>query len=145
MWKINKSIKNEEETNLKCYRILHFLFIVFIACWMIGVYFYIKEKYEVPHATDVTLTSDSFYFSTNHLNPNNTTPVQIPDYVVLEKYNIGDIVTIRYFLIEGVVVNRSIPSGENYSILYKDINHTLHKITLPKKMLMIKKSPVSFY
>ena len=55
-----------------------------------------------------------------------------------DEYRFGDVVVIKYFYVEAVVMDRDrvLPLGDSYTILYKDRNHVLQKITLPKTMLM---------
>ena len=150
MWKTGKSKEGGDEKNIRYSRILYMLVIAFVISWMSGVYFYLKDRFDIPHIKDVAVSDNGtnytigeFYsFDEWRTNPPYLTST---DYTILEKYNIGDIVMIRYFFIEGVIMDRSIPTGDNYSVLYKDKNYALHKITLPRKMLMIQKSRVSAY
>jgi hypothetical protein len=54
-----------------------------------------------------------------------------------DSYNIKDFVIVNYFYVEGIVVNKS---GNIYTIMYKDHNHVLQKVTLSKEFLL---SPTS--
>lgn len=54
-----------------------------------------------------------------------------------EFYNIKDFVVVNYFYVKGIVVERS---GDDYTIMYKDHNHVLQKLTLSKELLL---SPTS--
>ena len=50
-----------------------------------------------------------------------------------EFYNIKDFVVVNYFYVEGIIVDRS---GDDYTVMYKDHNHVLQKLTLPKELLL---------
>lgn len=147
MWNYTVEKEYSDQKNIKYSRILYALVITFVITWMGGVYLYLKDRFDPPHLHDVPVIERGDYafgeFYTKEYWDSNPPPVKPSDYTILEKYNIGDIVTIRYFFIEGVVMDKSIPTGDNYSVLYRDKNHTLQKIILPRRMLMIRKESAS--
>ena len=53
-----------------------------------------------------------------------------------ETFNIGDVVRVKYFDITGVVLEKTeFPWDQTFSIMYKDVQHQLHVIVLPKEFL----------
>lgn len=54
-----------------------------------------------------------------------------------ESYNIKEFVVISYFYIGGIITDKN---GNDYTVMYKDHNHTLQKITITKDFLL---SPTS--
>lgn len=54
-----------------------------------------------------------------------------------DTYNVKDFVVVNYFYVEGIIVEKS---GNNYTVMYKDHNHVLQKLTISKEFLL---SPTS--
>jgi hypothetical protein len=50
-----------------------------------------------------------------------------------ESYNIKDFVIVNYFYVEGIIVSKS---GNIYTVMYKDHNHVLQKVTLSREFLL---------
>lgn len=55
-------------------------------------------------------------------------------------YEVGDYVIVSYFQIPGIVVGKE--TGDKYTVMYRDHNRTLQKISLPADFLIV---PTSNY
>lgn len=56
-----------------------------------------------------------------------------PIYEQKGSYDVKDLVIVNYFFVEGIVVDKQ---GNNYTVMYKDHNRVLQKITVPKEFLL---------
>lgn len=119
------------------------LLIISIILWMAGSYFYLDYKANVilsnPPVVILDATSGvnmTNFFRVNpsqtQLYPTNSAPR--PMFEIRENYNIGDVVVVKYFYVEAVVLEKQ--TGDSYVIMYKDHNHTLQKIAIPRSLLM---------
>lgn len=134
----------EYEKKVKSINIWHFLLITFIVLWMAGAYIYLNKKTNLSISNAPVLLIDgggtNFFrvsdtntpiFSTNiSTNPFPPPPI----FEVKPKYEVGDVVIVKFFYVKAVVVGKD--TSDYYEILYKDQERTLHKITLPRVFLM---------
>lgn len=159
MWNLLRYKRREDTSEEKKLRSINFWYVLllsFIILWVAGAYVYLYKKTD-----DALLTSppivlveglggispDEFtnFFTMNSSNMNSLLPElssKPPLFEAKEVYEIGEIVVVRYFYVEAVIIDRSYPGGNSYTILYKDHDHALRTINLPKNLLMSPKNGV---
>ncbi len=137
-----------DEKKVRTFGIWHFILVAFIIIWMVGAYTFLKEKVDVTYDASPIIVLDSggnINLLTNLFEPQlktnavksqtETNAMTMPSVVVKPEYHYGDIVIIKYFYVEGVVLGKS-AVGDDYTVVYKDHNHVLQKISLPRTMLL---------
>ncbi len=144
--KLKKKVEEiPDEKKIRSISIWHFVLVAFIVLWMVGAYVYLDKKTQMSiaappvivldEAAGITLTNFFQINSTNRqLSPAARNPTK-PLFEIREKYFLGDVVVVKYFYVEAIVIGNS-AVGDDYVILYKDHNHTLQKISLPRALLM---------
>lgn len=138
--------ETSDEKRVKNGNFWYVILIAFIVLWMFGAYYYLHTKNQLnTNPPVVVLDSTSGidiggFFRTNpissKLSLTNSSLVQ-PMYGVRSHYDVGDIIIVKYFYVEAVVLGKN--AGDSYVVLYKDHNHTLQRVSLPRIMLL---SPV---
>lgn len=94
--------------------------------WAIVSFWYISEKQiSIPKFID-TLTNPTNEVVTGGTSTNIS--IKPTD----QSYNKHDIVIIKFFFIEGIIIEKT---KDLYVILYKDQHNVLQKITLPEDLL----------
>ena len=149
MWKLqDKDSKTLDEKKVKNIGVWHFILVAFIVIWMAGAYVFLEQKTRTIVANPPVVVLDStagIDFSNFAQIGTNASRIYLskdneqrnrPDFEVKERYEIGEIIVVKYFYVEAVIVDKTLPIGNAYTILYKDHNHVLQKITLPREMLM---------
>lgn len=149
MWKPkDKKPTTPDEKKVRSFGIWQFLLVTFIVLWMVGAYVFLEQKTRSNSTTIPVVVLDNVNgvdFSNFTKIGSNTSTIYFtkknelnnrPDFECKDNYSMGDIVVVKYFYVEAVVIDKSLPSGNAYTILYKDHNHVLQKIILPKEMLM---------
>ena len=145
MWNLNrKSIQETpDEKKVRSSNFWYILLVAFIVLWMTGAYIYLDKKTDVTIGNPPVIVLDAVngidmtnFFRANpsqtQLYPTNNIPR--PMFEVRENYNLGDVVVVKYFYVEAVVLEKQ--AGDSYVIMYKDHNHTLQKIAIPRTLLM---------
>ena len=150
MWILTKETPDTnsgtpDERKLRSVNFWYVLLLSFIIVWMCGAYLYLYTKTEnsasppivLIEGGGVDLNSISNLFSVN-APPVSTNDLKgaKPLFVTKEDYSIGEVVIVKYFYVEAVVIDKSIPNGSAYTLLYKDHNHTLRTIKLSKTLIM---------
>lgn len=148
MWKFMREPKtcSPAEKKTRTFGAWHFILIVFVVTWMISAYVFLKDGVDdVIHDVSPAIVLDEH--GKINLFPNlfeprmRTNKIQVdtnstmPSIVVKPDYHYGDIVIIKYFYVGGVVLSKS-AVGDDYTVMYKDHNHVLQKISLPRTMLL---------
>lgn len=149
MWKFQRKVKELEtpdEKKVRSIGVWHFVLMAFIVLWMVGAYIYLDKKSDVTVGSPPVIVLDSsggvtltnfFTAGTNsQMLPALPTVGTKPSYEVKAKYSFGDVVVVKYFYVTGVIIDKSLPVGDSYTVLYKDHNHVLQKVVLPRTMLM---------
>lgn len=151
MWRFVKKRNNEseDERRVRTINVWHFVLIVFIVIWMAGAYLYLNKKTELSLVTPPVLLvngSNSNLDLTNFFGlaaTNNplipsikplTNSTASPMFETKPRYDAGDVVVVKYFYVQAVIVEKV--GQDSYAILYKDHNHVLQKIVLPKAFLL---------
>lgn len=127
-----------------------------IIVWTIGVLFYIDNKIEPkspPINTIILVDKETgkiinpaytnlflpqFVKSSNTNKSTQNSINRKPAFEHKDTYSVEEFVIINYFYVEGIVVEKS---GDLYTVMYKDHNHTLQKVTVTKELLL---SPTSY-
>ena len=142
-----KTPRTPDEQAVHSFGIWHFMLIAFIVTWMLGAYIILEQKSEhiidnppvivLDEAGQINMMSNMFTLGTNRqlFPPVGAATNDSPKFEVRQKYNYGDIVVVKYFYIEAIVIEKY-SVGDKYIILYKDHNHQLQTISLPRTMLM---------
>lgn len=122
--------------------------VVFIILWTIGIVLYVDQKTEKPNVVPPVAALDlrtgkivnpSFtnLFPAPIVSPVKPTktnsPAVPPLYEQKQSYEKMEFVIVNYFFVEGLVVD---VQGDNYTVMYKDHNRVLQRITVPKELLM---------
>jgi hypothetical protein len=149
----NNQPEQSEKATIKVYNRWLAVLIAFIIVYSISMVFFIQKKVDdvinkspvvmIDPATGLLsgpasltnlfipkLMTQPLTTITNAANPQSL-------YEQKSVYKIKDFVIINYFFIEGIVVAKD---GNNYTVLYKDNNHTLQTIIVPRELLL---SPTS--
>jgi hypothetical protein len=132
-----------DEKKVQSSNFWNFLLIAFIVLWMVGAYLYLDGKSDVAMDISpvVVLDSVTSLNLTNFFQASSTNfPVGKSAFINKEKYSYGELVIVKAFYVEALVIEVPPIGGTDYTLLYKDHNHVLQKIILPKTMLM---SPVN--
>lgn len=125
--------------------------IIFIAIWMLASTYYLVQKVDViskkPIPVLVVDGSNGTFIDMEHSNVftkviPKTNAIALsekssPMFEQKSSYEINDLVIINYFFIEGIVVDKN---SDDYTIMYKDHNRRLDKITVSKSLLFIPNS-----
>lgn len=127
------------------------IIVTLFICWSVGVLYYVKVKTENIIEKDIPVividtqtgklknigysnlfhpTVISNIFSTNTLNTSTPSPM----YIQKKTYDVLDFVIVNYFFVEGIVIERD---GNNYTIMYKNHEHTLVRTIIPGSMLLV--------
>jgi len=144
MWKFaqkKQHPKTPDEKQIRSFEIWYFVLVGFIVIWMMGAYVYLDKK------TDVTLSNPPVVVldAVNGIDMTNFFQVKSnqtqlfpktarPMFEIRDKYEVGEVVVVKYFYVEAVVLEKQ--AGDSYVIMYKDHNHTLQKIAIPRTLLM---------
>ena len=120
------------------------LLVVFIAIWSIGVVFYVQKRTEKPESPNIPLVqvdlNSGKITNASHANivPKPVAGVSPSKSVYRQKetYQLMDFVIINYFFVEGMVIEKD-KNGETYTVLYKNYEGTLQKITVPRDFLIV--------
>lgn len=142
MWKEEVNKKAPESSDEKKVRSVNFWYIVlvvFIVVWMGGSFLYLNHKtHDLANNPPVTIIDAAGGIDLSNLSKIGTN--QIPGksslFTVKETYTFGDTVIIKYFYVKAVVLDKAAALGDSYNLIYKDHNHVLQKITLPREMLL---------
>ena len=135
-----------EEKTPKFFRLGPILLVVFIVVWMVGSNLYLNHQVSsvkpqpivvLDSAGGINLFSNLFRIGNTNFQFKTASKISVPRYEIKDKYSYGDVVVIKYFYIEAVVLDKTQPSGDVYTVLYKNHNHDLQKIALPRTMLMM--------
>lgn len=146
---IKKKVESvSDEKKVRSISVWHFLLMAFIVVWMVGAYIYLDQKSDanvaappvvvLDTADGINLTNLFQSSPTNMQLVKRTSDPSKPSKAMFElkpKYSLGDVVVVKYFYVEAIVVGTP-AMGDEYIILYKDHNHTLQKISLPRMFLM---------
>lgn len=153
MWnRIKNTFKlQDDESKIKSMNILHIVLVIFIVSWILGGAYYLASSDAilildpVPKLIGDKDSSNDIndFISLPHNLLSNSAPINIstnevskPKFKIKDSYKFGDIVVIRFFYTVGVIIDKSIPTGDSYVVLYRDENNVLEKINLPKDMLL---------
>lgn len=146
MWKFAPEQKNgtDDERKVRNINIWHFFLIAFIVIWVTGAYFCLSKK------PDLSLTNSLLdskptnfenlftFFPTNnsfiHRGQSLTNPLSASIFYTKHSYKPGDVVIVKYFHVQAVILEKV--GQDSYCIIYKDHNHVLQKIVLPKIFLL---------
>jgi hypothetical protein len=118
-----------------------FLLVIFIVVWALGMVFYVQKRTEPPAkpitplvAIDTTSgkVTNSSYVNLFPKAISGGSPSKLA-YEQRESYQVMDFVIINYFFVEGLVVEKK---GDDYTVMYKNEEGTLQKITVPKELLI---------
>lgn len=135
--------KEKDHAQLKTLNRWLMALVAFIVIWVAGLYFYIDTethpKPPIPVISIDPITGKITNAAQPKLLPNSTNTVAKPMFEQKDSYDKMDFVIINYFFISGLVVDRH---GNDYTIMYKDSNHVIQKIIVPKELLL---SPTSAY
>lgn len=134
-----------DEKRIRNINFWHFILFAFIVVWVGGAYLYLDNKTEIisNHPSLIVIGEPSSINLTNFFQFNSSNPpshllnslVKQP-FITKPEYHPGDIVVVKFFYVEAIVIEKSSPARDDYEIMYKDHNHVLQKISLPKEMLM---------
>lgn len=140
-----------DEQKVRSINFWHFILISFIILWVAGAYIYLEKKTDVSLTRPPVILLDSGnaldmtnFFSVSATNTTlfqkqlgGTNTPQLNDmFQVREKYFFGDVIVVKYFYVEALILGKTSSTSDEYDILYKDHNHVLQKISLPREMLM---------
>lgn len=135
-----------DEKKIRSINFWHFILILFIILWMGGAYIYLNKKVDVINHPPLVLIGDAAsgidmtnFFKANPTNTQlfSTNGTNRPLFYSKDEYQFGDIVVVKFFYVEAIVIEKSGPTSDDYDILYKDHDHVLQRISLPAKMLMV--------
>jgi len=115
--------------------------IVFIGVWTIGMIVYVQYKTEPSQAAVTPLVQvDTTSGKVTNAAYVNLFPKAIATgkivksaYERREVYQVMDFVIINYFFVEGLIVEKN---GSDYTVLYKNEEGTLQKITVSRELLI---------
>ena len=135
--------ETDDEKKMRSINSWYFVLVVFIIIWVIGAYVYLDKKADMSlnHPPVVVLDSADGIMLSNMFKVSGTNMQLFPPtskqemFEVREKYQFGDVVVVKFFYVEAVVLEKSATSDQ-YTVMYKDHNHALQKISLPRTMLM---------
>jgi len=129
--------------------------VVFIVVWSVGLLLYVDQRVDhVRSTTPAIITVDTHSGKISNPAHMNLFPPAMqtkqtkeltngnlskPVYEQKQTYEVMDFVVINYFFINGLIAEKS---GDEYVVLYKDHNHVLQKVTVPRTLLL---SPTSYY
>jgi hypothetical protein len=138
-----------EEKKLKSINLWYILLLSFILIWVAGAYIFLYKKTDAAYLNPPPIVlveglegvSQKTFTNIFQINQTNTSNIisdvtTKPLFETKDHYELGDVIVVRYFYIKGVVIDRSYPGGDTYTVLYKDHGHTLRTIKLPKEFLM---------
>jgi len=146
MWKFVQKIhapKSVDEKQVRSFEIWYLVLVAFIVVWIMGAYVYLDKKTDVTIGNPPVVVLDAVngvnltnFFQVNsnqtQLYPKN--PLPHPMFTIREQYEVGEIIVVKYFYVEAVVVEKQ--ANDFYVVMYKDHNHVLQKLALPRAMLM---------
>lgn len=123
-----KNLNESSNSNHSNSHLWHLLLLVLMVSWVAGSYLYLnhqsKENKEINIEETLTNLFPSIPQQPSHLR-----------FRVKEKYEIGEIVFVKFFRIQAVIIEPV--NTENYVVLYRDRNYVLQRVTLPKEMLLV--------
>lgn len=140
------SPETSDEKKIRSINFWHFVLVLFIVLWMGGAYIYLDKKTEIANRLPLVLIGDaaSGVNMTNFFQVNPTNSSLFPTNYIFKQpfrmkteHRFGDVVVVKFFYVEAVVLEKSSPTSDYYDIVYKDHNHVLQKISLPAEMLMV--------
>lgn len=145
----DKKVKVEtpDEKRIRNFNFWNAILIIFIVIWLAGAFVYLDKKTDIknPNPPIVVLDSADGLVLSNMFSLGEKTNQVFPDvtskFELREKYDVGDIIVVKFFYVEGVIMEKNTTS-DSYTIIYKDHNHVLQLITLPRQFLLYPKAGV---
>jgi hypothetical protein len=140
--------KEKDVNQLKKLNRLLVALVAFVLVWSVGMFFYIDRKPDAPKPAIPVIMIDRVTGKVTNvehakllpqLPPAKTNEVGKSMFEQKDSYDKMDFVIINYFMIAGIVVDRT---GNDYTIMYKDNNRVLQRIIVPKEFLL---SPTAAY
>ena len=136
---------NRDQTNFTTLNRWLIALVIGIIIWIIGIVILIEQKADrtimsTPPVIPKILSSNVVASATatvTTIKSNSFNKVK-PLFEQKKSYDVQDVIIINHFWVEGIVVEKL--NENTYTIMYKDHNHVLQKITLPKEFLL---SPTS--
>ena len=136
--------------------------VVFIILWSIGLLLYVDQKVDstanhplpvivvdgpsgrINNAAYTNLFPPSMNVKAGTIETRpprvvNSTKTNVvtapkPMFETRDSYEIREFVIVNYFYVEGIVTEKK---GDDYTVMYKDHNHVLQKVTVPKSFLLV--------
>jgi hypothetical protein len=141
MWQeVNKkSPESSDEKKIRHVNFWYVVLVVFIVVWMGGSFLYLNHQtHDLANNPPVAILDAAGGIDLSILSKTGTNQHagKIPLFTVKETYEFGDTIIIKYFYVKAVVLGKSATLGDSYEVIYKDHNHVLQKIILPRMMLL---------
>lgn len=146
MWNLFKPTNSvfDDEKRVQSINFCYLILVAFVVIWMVGAYFYLKQKTELSIDNPPVVVLDAAGLTISNLFNTSTNSVfwakdpkkflTSPMLEVKNKYSFGDVVIIKFFYVKAVVLTKE--PEDSYTVLYRNHNKDLQKITLPRLMLM---------